>query len=115
MNDKPEYFRNETEMALFAGQERTKRSKRLFLQSYTDSLGRFVSVACHKAGVGRASYYRWLNEDPQFARECKLVERMCYDYVKDKLLMKIVKGSIRATITYLKLYDPEYGGTPDFF
>lgn len=29
-----------------------------------------VSVACEKTGVGRSTYYRWLEEDSEFAKRC---------------------------------------------
>lgn len=30
-----------------------------------------VQVACQKANIGRASYYRWLNQDKKFAKEAE--------------------------------------------
>lgn len=30
-----------------------------------------VQVACQKANIGRASYYRWLNQDKRFAKEAE--------------------------------------------
>lgn len=99
---------NETHLPVFEGQKRTQLAKQRFIDSYADHLTWQVAMSCRHAGVSRASYYRWLVDDPVFARECKRTERMCYDYVNDKLMMKIVEGNIRAIIFYLKLYHPDY-------
>jgi len=109
MNELP-IVQNETHLPIFAGQKRTQLAKQRFLHSYADRLTWQVSVACRDARVGRASYYRWLATDPAFALECKRAERLCHDYVKDKLMMRIVEGNMRAIIFYLQLYHPEFGG-----
>lgn len=30
-----------------------------------------VQIACEKSGVGRSTYYRWLEQDKKFARSAK--------------------------------------------
>lgn len=43
------------------------RNKELIIQQLTKTP--IVEVACKKVGVSRASYYRWLKDDPEFKEE----------------------------------------------
>ena len=93
-------------------QKRTKQAKQIFLYSYKENAKLQVAKACREAGISRMTYYRWLKNDPEFKRGCELARTMFHDEVKDRLMMQVLNGSVRATIAYLKLYHPDYGGRP---
>lgn len=42
-----------------------------------------VQVACKRAGVSRATYYRWRNEDPKFATQCDEAMDEGVEFVND--------------------------------
>lgn len=48
-------------------QDRQEEQKKLLLEQLTKTP--IVQIACEKSGVGRATYYRWRKDDPDFARE----------------------------------------------
>lgn len=101
----------ETHSPAFQGQQRTQVAKRLFLSAYEGNFAWQVAKSCRMAGIGRATYYRWLSEDLVFRNECKTVEQMCYDYAREKLFAAAINGNMRAVITFLKLYHPDYVNT----
>lgn len=107
-------LQNETHLPVFQGQKRTQVAKRLFLDAYAGQMAWQIARSCRAAGIGRATFYRWLDEDEVFRDECKVVEQMCYDYVKDKLIFAAINGNTRAIIAFLKLYDPEFGGVSPY-
>lgn len=79
-----------------------------------------VSNACKEAGVGRSTFYKWVNEDDEFAqRVCEIQEEQI-DFVEDKLLTLIEQGNSTAIIFYLKTrgrkrgWDEHYQFEPDF-
>jgi hypothetical protein len=52
-----------------------------------------VTYACQKVGVSRATFYRWKDEDDDFATEIEDAQSRGYDYLNDftegKLISKI--------------------------
>ena len=65
-----------------------------------------VQLACKHAGVSRATYYRWLKEDPKFALECedalgKGIQSI-NDLAESKLIHKVNEGDMRA-ISFLAI------------
>lgn len=48
-------------------------------------------AACHNAGVSRATYYRWVNEDPEFAENVDQAISEGIDLVSDKAESNIIK------------------------
>lgn len=99
---------NVTHYPIFQGQKRTQLIKQVFLDAYTNQMAWQIAKSCRIAGISRMTYYRWIDEDEVFRDECKRVEQMCYDYVKDRLLFSAINGNTRAIVAYLKLYHPEY-------
>ncbi len=71
-----------------------------------------VQIACEKEGVGRASYYRWRKEDPEFADAAD--EAMCTgkslisDLAESQLIKAIRDGNMTAIIYWLKNQHPDY-------
>jgi hypothetical protein len=48
---------------------RIKEDKNLLLEHLEKTP--IVQIACEKSGVGRSTYYRWLQNDPVFAKKAK--------------------------------------------
>lgn len=65
-----------------------------------------ISVACDKTGVGRTSYYRWREEDKDFATKAdkSLSEGILLmnDMAESQLLSAIKDGNMTAIIYWLK-------------
>lgn len=75
--------------------------KETILQALEKSLG-VVTTACQKTGVSRATFYRWLKEDAEFATNVQAIQDVALDFAESKLFEQIQDGSTAATIFYLK-------------
>ena len=71
-----------------------------------------VSIACEKAGIGRATYYRWKKEDEEFAKaaEDALTEgtHLVNDMAESQLLGAIRDGNLGAVMYWLKHRNANY-------
>jgi len=65
-----------------------------------------VQVACEKVSVGRATYYRWRKEDPDFMRRSDMAidtgVSLINDMTESQLLTKIKNGHFPAMVFWLK-------------
>lgn len=72
-----------------------------------------VEFACQKSGIARASYYRWLEEDADFARkaEAALSEGSLHvnDIAEAQLISAIKDRNFNAIVFWLKHHHPTYG------
>lgn len=72
-----------------------------------------VEVACQKARIARATYYRWLKKDPVFAQQCKEALDQSTDAVSDiaeaKLVTAIREGNMQAISFWLRHHRAVYG------
>jgi hypothetical protein len=75
--------------------------KEAMLQALESSLG-VVTVACKSADVPRSTYYKWLNEDQEFAKAVKDIENIALDFAESQLHTQMKDGNTSATIFYLK-------------
>ena len=75
--------------------------KESLLKSLEQSLG-VVTVACSQADVPRSTYYKWLNEDEEFAKQVKDIENVALDFAESKLHEQIQSNNTSATIFFLK-------------
>ena len=75
--------------------------KESLLKSLEQSLG-IVTVACKKADIPRSTYYKWLNEDKDFAQAVEDIENIALDFAESQLHKQISENSTAATIFYLK-------------
>jgi len=71
------------------------------LKALEKSLG-VVTVACRKSDLPRSTFYKWLNEDEDFALAVKEIENIALDFAESKLHDQIGEGNTAATIFYLK-------------
>ena len=75
--------------------------KESILEALEKSLG-VVTVACKQANVPRSTYYKWLNEDEDFAKAVKDIENIALDFGESQLHKQIGDGNTSATIFFLK-------------
>jgi predicted transcriptional regulator len=75
--------------------------KESMIKALEQSLG-IVTVACKKAEIPRSTFYKWLNEDEDFARQVKDIENIALDFAESQLHKQISENSTSATIFYLK-------------
>jgi len=71
-----------------------------------------VQIACEKAGVGRATYYRWRKEDPEFANvsDQALLDGslLINDMAESQMMSAIKDKNMTAIIFWLKHHHPAY-------
>lgn len=71
-----------------------------------------VQYACEKLGIGRATYYRWRTEDPQFAEKADQALRegslLVNDMAESQLMSAIRDKNLTAIIFWLKNHHPSY-------
>jgi len=75
--------------------------KDALLQALEKSLG-VVTTACKQVGIGRTTYYDWLNTDKDFAKQVSEIQNVALDFAESQLHKQIGDGSTAATIFYLK-------------
>ena len=75
--------------------------KEAMLSALEKSLG-VVTVACKQADIHRSTYYKWLNEDEDFAKAVKDIENIALDFGESQLHKQIGDGNTSATIFFLK-------------
>jgi predicted DNA binding protein len=71
-----------------------------------------IQIACEKAGIGRATYYRWKKEDEVFAKAADeaVLEgtQLVSDMAESQLLTAIRDGNLGAVMYWLKHRNPHY-------
>ena len=71
-----------------------------------------VEFACKKSGVGRATFYRWKNEDKEFAQTSEEAitdgTRLISDMAESQLIAAIKDRNMTAIIFYLKAHHAAY-------
>jgi len=80
---------------------KTEQHKKAVIEALESSLG-VVTSACKKAGVGRTTFYQWLKDDADFAKQVADIENVALDFAESQLHKQIQDGSAAATIFYLK-------------
>lgn len=71
-----------------------------------------VEVACRRAGIARATYYRWLQKDTKFAEQCRAALEHSTQAVSDiaeaKLIAAIQAGNLSAISFWLRHHHKSY-------
>jgi len=80
---------------------KTEQHKKAILEALEKHLG-IVTTACRTVGVGRTTFYGWLNEDKEFAKKVEDVQNIALDFAESQLHKQIGDGNTSATIFYLK-------------
>ena len=80
---------------------KTEHTKKALIEALEKSLG-VVTTACRKAGIGRTTYYDWLNNDPEFKAAVESIQDVALDFAESQLHRQIAENNTSATIFYLK-------------
>lgn len=84
------------------------KNNELSKQRLVEQLGNMpiVEIACKRAGVSRATYYRWLKADAEFATKCaEALQRSTAavsDIAEAKLITAIQEGNMAAISFWLR-------------
>tara|TARA_R110000772_G_scaffold244763_1_gene358170 strand:- start:9 stop:386 length:378 start_codon:yes stop_codon:yes gene_type:complete len=82
--------------------EHTKKAvKEALIEAMQKAMG-VVTEACKIAKVGRTTFYKLYNNDPEFKRACDECQDIALDFAESQLYSQIKGGSTTATIFYLK-------------
>ena len=86
-----------------------KKSK--FIDSYKKTNGNITDSASI-AGICRATYYNWLDNDKDFALQILDSEADLNDEIRQILIAKAAEGDMTAVIFYLKNRHPDFKQQP---
>lgn len=91
-------------------QKRIYKNQELLLEQLKKTP--IVQVACEKVGIGRATYYRWRNENEDFAAQAdsSIAEgaSLVNDMAESQLMAAIRDKNLTAIIFWLKHHHPHY-------
>jgi hypothetical protein len=71
------------------------------LQALEKNLG-VITPALKMAGVGRSTYYKMLETDPEFKAKINELKEIALDYAETSLFKQIKNGTPSSTMFYLK-------------
>jgi hypothetical protein len=80
---------------------KTEQHKKAIIEALEKHLG-IVTTACRTVGVGRTTFYGWLNDDKEFAKQVEDIQNIALDFAESQLHKQIGDGNTSATIFYLK-------------
>ena len=80
---------------------KTEQHKKALLDALEKSLG-VVTTACKKVSINRSTFYKYLKEDQEFAKQVKDIENIALDFAESQLHKQISEGNTTATIFLLK-------------
>lgn len=63
--------------------------------------GATVSAACAGADINRNTFYKWYEQDPEFAKQVDAAQKSRVHHVEDSLYKKAMAGNLTAIIFYL--------------
>lgn len=75
--------------------------KESLLKALEQSLG-VVTTACKKTDIPRSTFYKWLKEDEEFAKQVADIENVALDFAESQLHQQIGNGVPSSTMFYLK-------------
>ena len=89
---------------------KTDKNKELLIEQLKKTP--IVQVSCEKIGIGRATFYRWKQEDPDFATRADeaLAEgsSLVNDVAESQLMSAIRDKNLTAIIFWLRNHHPNY-------
>ena len=80
---------------------KTEQHKKAIIEALEKSLG-VVTTACKTVGIGRTTFYGWIQEDEEFAKQVNDIQNITLDFAESQLHKQIKDGNTTATIFYLK-------------
>ena len=81
--------------------QRIQQNKRNLLEALEHSLG-VVTSACKAVNIDRTTFYRYINEDNEFASQVRAMDNVALDFAEGSLHQQIKAGVPASTIFYLK-------------
>jgi len=75
--------------------------KKAFIEVLRNNAGN-IKLSCEKAGIGRTTYYNWIDDDKDFEKEVSNVNEELVDFAESQLMKKIQDGNLTAIIFFLK-------------
>ena len=78
-----------------------EEKKEKFLEALAHGYG-IIATACEAIGIGRSTYYRWYNADPETREKVDEITETQVDFVESKLMQSINANDTTAIIFYLK-------------
>jgi len=81
--------------------EKIAKNKSNLLEVLRDNLGN-ISGACETCKLSRQTFYRYYNEDPEFADQVDDISEIALDFVEDKLFTLIKDNNPAAIMFFLK-------------
>ncbi len=89
---------------------KNKKEKKLLLEQLKKAP--IVELGCQKVGIARSSYYRWLKNDKNFAKEAEqaLLEGclLINDLAESQIISAIRDRNMTATTLWLKTHHKTY-------
>lgn len=89
---------------------KTDKNKELLIQQLKKTP--IIQVSCEKVGIGRATYYRWKQDDLDFATQADeaLLEGslLVNDVAESQLISAIKDKNLTAIIFWLRHHHPNY-------
>lgn len=90
--------------------KKSDETKALFLEQLKKIP--IVQIACEKLGVGRATFYRWKQEDDEFAKQVATAifdgRLMVNDLAESQLIGAVKDRDMRAIMYWLKHHHTDY-------
>lgn len=90
--------------------DRQEKQKRLLIEELEKNP--VIQIACQRIGIGRATYYRWRQEDAKFTKEADkaLLEgnNLISDMAISKLITAIKEQNLGAIKFWLMNHHPDY-------
>jgi ACT domain-containing protein len=93
------------------GHSKKESRKQKLLEALSETQG-LVYHACKRAGnISRSTYYRYLQEDQEFAKAVDEIQQAQIDYVEGQLIKNIAQQKETSIIFYLKTKAKDRGYT----
>ena len=80
---------------------KSEQHKKALLKALEKSLG-VVTTACRQVGIGRTTFYNYVNEDETFRKNVEDINNIALDFAESQLHKQIQEGNTTATIFLLK-------------
>lgn len=81
--------------------ERVAKDKAALLEALSNNCG-IVSASCKAAGISRATFYEWYNDDEEFAEKVDDIKELQKDLCEALILKKMKEGDTTMIIFYAK-------------
>ena len=74
-----------------------KQLQEKFIESY-EKLANNVSISCKQVGIGRSTFYQWMDKDKDFADQIRDLDEAMLDFVESSLTKQIREGNMDVAI-----------------